>query len=434
MSRNRTNQIQNLDWTDSLKFIKSNFFAEEQSALNDNINNSPTDKSGAINKGARTRTKTIDRKKEFKPTLTELSEQIKIDIQTITEFLKNRIPDYNPNLRRRLNSTAYILAIRRFDNAYYRLHKVQFDKILLSNNINIKSKIVKAKPTYAQPKKVVEERYSPSDFYPGSDKLTDFSRAKVFEISWGEIIFNDFSIQIKYGNNYSFPYPLKEARKSYRLLKKYIQSLHLDNIQVTIGGNKVLGIQNIEQLNQVVAILKIREEFIQKHEQGKVVILDKLKTDIEILGQEFIVKIAKNFIEAECIDYLAFHQEEDFRIVPAFEVIPINGSYVTEDTFIFTRRKGDNFLLIWESTHRGRATYVFTTNKKRYIDAIQSIYDYISSPIKGKRTQLRSNSLSISGLVQVGHIKHNDIAQWIAKLEHLIKNFTLPPSITTYKI
>jgi hypothetical protein len=350
--------------------------------------------------------------RDLSPTLIKAAAQLRTSVDMILAYCyDHKISLDITSYQQRIKPKHFALMIKNFDPRTYRY----FEFYLQDKAIQQVKQPVKqgSKPPRLRKKVILVEPAEPvKQIYNVSTPSCQW-----LEIGWSNVIFEDFNILVKYGNNYSRPFPIAESRKSFKFLKKYILSLKLEPLNVLLIGNQIKEVKNIEQLKDMVTILKVKHEFLEQFEKEKSVSIKSILTFIEPLSSSFLIEIAKaSAEEVNCIDYLSELQDTNFKPVPAFEVVPHGNSMTTEDTFIFTVQSQMHLYLVWESTLNGRATYIFVTDSDHYEMTIQSIYDYIASHQKAKRMKLRKKDEHTAELNYHAYITHSSFSHWKEKL------------------
>jgi|GEM_PF-3165987 len=351
----------------------------------------------------------------FKKRMKSSVEKAAVALELSPIVLANRLKSMGItiNRRRKLTTKDYIPLIKRFKADFYQQNLKYFKEFLPppsrdnkhvhvgSSKIEKKGQVLRAKP--------MEQRYVP------------VIEIKNLLVNWENVHFEDFAIVIKDGINYSMPFAFSEARKSFKFLKKYILGLKREPLQVIMIGNKIISIENLEQLKDLVTILKVRNEFIEQFKKSVPVSIKSILKIIEPLSVHFLVEVAKaNTEDFNFIDYLTEKQAPEYKPIPVFEIIPTGQTFHSEDTFIFTIRIGSTYYLIWESTLPGRATYIFTATAESYEETVQQIYDYIASAQKAKRMKLRKKDEQAAEMNCLTYITHSSFDHWKEKLERVI--------------
>jgi hypothetical protein len=241
-----------------------------------------------------------------------------------------------------------------------------------------------------------------------------------FSIQWKDLVFEDYQVRVRYNGGLSNPYLVKESRKSFKYITKYIQNLGLDPLQVIIKKNAVLKIQNIERLNEVVKILKIRKEFVDNYHTETSTNIHSILKHLESVPNAFLRQLAQSRSITESIEYLCDVHDNHFKIIPAIEIIASGSNFIEQDTFIFTVTRQPYVFLIWESTLKGKATYIFQCLESEMENKLQEIFDYISSDSSAKRRKLRNKLLDQDDLNSAIPINHSKFENWKAKVKSIL--------------
>lgn len=262
--------------------------------------------------------------------------------------------------------------------------------------------------------------YSTRQDIAANSKIT-----KKIVVKFEDILFDDYVIRIRNGNHVTLPYPLKESKKSFFLLKKYFRKLNFAPLKVTLHGNTIKNIENINQLDQAIEFLKVIEIYVDSNNNIESVSANKLLKKLEKISNETIKCLANIDSIEKYFDYLNEIQSIDFKIVPVLEIINNGHQVISEDTYLYSVscRNSECLLIIWESSSSGRATYVFLSNRQNYINTIQAIFDYISSNRKAKRLSLRRKESDLPIVDCVGFIKHHSFEQWKIKIDSFITTY-----------
>lgn len=388
----KKDHLQPVSWQDQLSAVKETFSVPVASYA-----------SGGRKSG---------RRKVLKPTIAEAALQLNISKEKIEVFLKKKGFKTAGTSSQRIKQHLFVEMIKKFDRERYLKDQEKFERLLNFGREQEKKKKASAKSKTAGKKKAPQALPVKS-----AQRHVPIAVRQWIEVEWHEIIFEDYCVKFKFGQSYSKPFALKESRKSLRFLKKYIASLKLIPLRVLLLGHDVLDIENAQQLQHVVLILKVHTEFLEQAEKGNAANIKTVLENLSGLPVDFLKNIAKvKSDEVQYINYLSDLQDKSFKPVPAFEIIPNGLSFQTEDTFIFTISTQEIVYLVWESTVKGRATYVFRTDRKNYEKSLQAIFDYIASVQKAKRTKIRNRIAGIDELSYHVYITHSSFAGWVAKL------------------
>lgn len=366
--------------------------------------------------------------KQLQPTLIRAAAQLRITSDALFNHIRtNRIFPVNGVHQQRLKTLDFIELIKKFDPKTYKYFEYYFQDLIVSE----KQKEQKQFLLKELQKKIKVDRNKRAAITPPAVSrsfripyLPPPPISQRLEIPWNDVVFNDYTITIKFDVNYSKPYPIAESRKSFKFLKKYLLGLKLKPLSVLLAGNEIKEIENLDQLKNIVTILKVRNEFIEHFEKDKTVQVKSILDLIENLPSTFLTEIAKSAADqTECITYLSRQRDLRYKLAPAYEVIANGHSIVTEETFVFTIVREEVLFLVWESTLHGRATYLFATDEQSYEEALQSIYDYIASHQKAKRMKLRKKDLQVGDFNCVAYVTHSSFEHWREKLDAACTNY-----------
>lgn len=317
----------------------------------------------------------------------------------------------------KLKAREFLLLARRFDKAYYEENKQQFDQII--HPLGRKKKRLLKQPALSKVRKAAAGDEKAFTRQIPFSKATPISQW--VEISWENVFFEDYAIKVKYSEHYSGPYHVSDSRKSFIHLRKYIAGANLQPLKVLLTGNTIQKIENADQLKTVFTFLRVQSEFIEREKNDKSVTVEEILKLIEPLSSAALINVAKAIAEeSNCLEYLGTLQDVERKPVPAFEVIPSANSIVTEATFIFTLRNKGRLFLVWESTRKGKATFLFTTDLEHWTESIQAIYDYIASRQRAKRMKLRMHNPDMDKLKYQTIVTHTSFRHWQEKLGYII--------------
>jgi hypothetical protein len=239
-------------------------------------------------------------------------------------------------------------------------------------------------------------------------------------IQWKDLVFEDYQVRVRYNGSISNPYLVKESRKSFKYITKYIQNLELDPLQVLVKKNTVVKIQNIEKLNEVVRILKIKKELVDNYYTETSTNIQSVLKHLETVPNAFLRQLAQSRSIRASIEYLCDLHDDHFKIIPAIEIINSGSKFIEQDTFIFTVMKQPFVFLIWESTVKGKATYVFKCLESEMENKLQELFDYISSDSNAKRIKLRNKLLDQDELNSAIAINHSKFENWKVKVKSIL--------------
>lgn len=243
------------------------------------------------------------------------------------------------------------------------------------------------------------------------------------KINWANVCFEDFHIRIFINNSFSEPYQFANSRKSLEFLKPYIIKRKLKPITVLMIGNKVDSIENLEELDNVINILSMQDEISNYLNDFTSSSFDKILLKIRNVTNKNLLDFFKIKDRSIYLNYLCTIQNDNYKIVPATEILSNNDFIITEeDTFLFTFTKKDTAFIIWESTSLNRATYIFNADKNNYQREIQIIFEFIISERNRKRSDLRLSINSNENPFKcITSINHNEFDSWKNKIENIIR-------------
>jgi hypothetical protein len=248
------------------------------------------------------------------------------------------------------------------------------------------------------------------------DKLLNPTIEKV-NIVWNNVIFGDGKIAIRLANRTTDHYTMQFSRKSFEYLKPYFNAYNLPKLVVEIKQNKIVSIENHLEVVRTFNILSFQEDFsLALINEEPFDIKNTIKRYSDISNDEIsrLLKIKK---KTDYIGFLCNQQSEIDKIVPLTEMLSANHHQDIEDSFLFTLTNTKAIYIVWESASINRATYVFKTNRKKYENSIQNIFNYLTSDFTTKRRTLRkilkkdSNNL---GVMKV--LEHNNLDEWKQEL------------------
>lgn len=259
-------------------------------------------------------------------------------------------------------------------------------------------------------------------------KLAELERRKKFiisqkeykkEISWDNIIFHDYCIQFSLDGMLSEAFPLQESRKSFEFIRHYITKSNLPPIRTTVWGNKVVSIQNIEQLQNIIEILCIQGEINLYLDDFERTTIEKIFSKLKNVSNQQLFDSFKLRERGPYLNYLCQIQSSDYKLIPTTEIVKVNPKTDTiEDTFLFTSVKKDRIYVVWESTSINRATYIFKITPDSYTRDVQKVFDFIASSQPKKRRKLRYMiNKGRNPLHTVGVVEHDGLKQWKTKIQ-----------------
>lgn len=241
------------------------------------------------------------------------------------------------------------------------------------------------------------------------------------EIEWNNVFFENNKIKVKYGNVYSDEYYFELSRSSFEILKPFILIQRLKPLKVKIYGNKIISISNLTDILNVFKILTLKSEIYIYFNQEQSKSFNKITSLIHKLENKDIIDFYRILEHNNYLEYLCQKQSEDYKIIPATELVVSNQNIISEDdAFLFTINNKQKLYIIWESILINKATYIFETNKINYLEDLHFIFDFIASDNDKKRFKLgalikdKDNKFNL-----VYKLRHSTKEEWINKIEEI---------------
>lgn len=248
-------------------------------------------------------------------------------------------------------------------------------------------------------------------------KQLESQQNSIVSITWKNIMFDNGSIIISFGNSIHQSYPLINSRKSFELLKPYFTKFSIPNIKATIHNGVIHSITNHEEVLNFLNLLSIQEEFSKSLFPGEMDFY-RINCNYKKIKNSDISQLYKLKEKSEYLKILCELQSENFKIIPIseFSVSNLKGEIIS-DSFLFTIKHKGYLFLIWESIEIKKATYIFRTNQKKYIELTQSVFHYITSEEEAKRLRLRKSIKDKDGKLGVYFfIEHTSLSKWTSNL------------------
>lgn len=241
-------------------------------------------------------------------------------------------------------------------------------------------------------------------------------------VSWSKICFENNQIRLLINNRFTEPFQVSDSRSSYEFLKPYILRATLEPISVSVVGNKITTINNLEQLNTVLQILLIKDSINSYFDDFESTNIASVLSKLSKISNQYLTNFFKLKERNIYIHFLCNIHSDDYKIIPTTELILNNGKSISEEeTFLFTVNSHNFIFIIWESTAINRATYVFKTYNERYIEDVQNLFDFIASRQNSKRRKLRYLSHTTNNPFKtVAVLDHKNSDLWGAKIQELL--------------
>lgn len=247
----------------------------------------------------------------------------------------------------------------------------------------------------------------------------------VVSVYWNEIVFGDGLIYFHRPGLGNYVYKTQLSRQSYNHLKSHLKivSDYRFTFVVNIQTRQVLEVKGIEILGDIFSNLATRE-IIDMYNIGDIVYFQT-----KILGGFSNLQIIKTFRLKDrslYLSYLCDRQEFSFKIIPVREIRSFisNDSMIEEEVFLFSFKVGGKIFIIWESVEESRSTHIFKTTDSSYIEALQRVYDYITTlKVPNKRQLLHQGQLSYfdGPCIYCGSIKHDTWYDWSKRIGQMCK-------------
>lgn len=237
---------------------------------------------------------------------------------------------------------------------------------------------------------------------------TSLPASSDYLLSWKDVDFMEGGIAFFFGGlRYEISVP--QARRAYNEIKKSFAE-RLPPVHVHISGEKA-SLRRKIQFDNIVQLLSIRERLFHTTD-------DDIRSWNPDLGKfpPDLVKLFFPIPKTQYLDYLQSRQS----LSQAY--IPVTECQETIDGFLFTIKKSDVYLVIWESvkidaTHR--ASYVFSAYEQELPVLRQLLSDYIASKTPNKRLSLRQKIVQEFIGFDYWFVDHDDFNTWKEKIESL---------------
>lgn len=233
----------------------------------------------------------------------------------------------------------------------------------------------------------------------------------VIDVQWNMLCFSNSKISFDYAGT-TFYITIPNARESYNdIVQTFAQ--RLPPIRIEIKKN-IAHIINYIEFNEVVELFEWGQTIfhIERNSAKTINIQGLRKVSAKLIKQMFPL------CKTEYISLLQELQDDTIQIIPVFENKNIN-----PDGFLFTIRRTDDYLIIWESNQNqtNKATYVFFAPTDCLHKLQQLIFDYIYSDIPNKRYNLRTDNIREFFGYKFFFIDHDNFVSWkkaILKIVH----------------
>ena len=303
--------------------------------------------------------------------------------------------------------------------------KIKKDKRILEGDIkhllHMLNQTAPYVPKAEHPKAHVDTKQQPVIEFP--------RKIEELVVPWSQIVFHDNVIRITDANGKFLLAPRENCRRSYNQIKEYIAE-KLPLIVVIKNQDGKWALKEPVVFKNALKILRKREseELIQEEKYKRA--LRSFASMEEYLqyrqNQEHVLARLKEK-KQEFLNYLIKCQIEDYKLVPAIEVVAHESSEnaYEEDVFIFTipyksyRTGTDCVNIVYENINESRASIVCTVEKKNYSQALQSLFNFMNDENqKNKRSRLHQ-TLRLSNTVRRLHVvNHTDMHSWAMSIQY----------------
>ncbi|MGQ7856604.1 hypothetical protein ACUN24_20395 [Pedobacter sp. WC2501] len=273
-------------------------------------------------------------------------------------------------------------------------------------------KVIKTKPIAGHLAKYYREEIAKLT----NEKKYVEQKSQIHDVPWNQVYFEQNQIKVMFNSKYSLPFPFQPSRKSFEYIKPYLNRINLPPLEVTIRGREILKIDNLEYFSQVVEMLNFKTRIEGYLREGQPQSISTIISCLDTLSNKAIKELLSLQNKGQYLSHLCDIQASEFKIIPVPELFIYANSLKEEDTFIFTVENGDNVQLIWESVNFARATFVFNVDQKSYLDKLYTVFGYIISPERHKRTSLRE---LIPQTEAIKVIQHDNFEEWKLKITNV---------------
>lgn len=245
------------------------------------------------------------------------------------------------------------------------------------------------------------------------------------EIEWNDIYFDNYFIYFKINKILSEPYQCLNSRKSLEFLKPYFLKRNFAPISITVIGNKIISIKNLDQIDSIINILTIQDIIRNSYNESSFSNVNEVFNHIQKVTNQNLLYYFNIKDKSKYLEYLCDIQDINYKIIPVTEILFNKDTiFLEEDTFLFTLSTESVIYIVWESTSLNRATYAFLTNEIEYSRDIRNIFGYIISERSRKRSDLKISINTIDNQFNcVGSINHAEFDSWRNKFNDIIGLF-----------
>ncbi len=230
----------------------------------------------------------------------------------------------------------------------------------------------------------------------------DATKTLTWILDWDCVLFRNgsFIIAPSAASHFQFsPMTIYDSnsKASYNYIKSYFKD-RMSPIYCTIAGKKLIVNDEIKLKEAILHFSKAARQHVQKTNRNT----SAKKTIVSRSFQQAISKARNMTVEqfkkykSKYINHLLKLQSANYKIIPCTENLAHENNSVMEDAFIFTLESAYNrVLIVIENVNPDRSTLVFLVNKTYYMKAAEAIYSFLQSAEINKRSELRSNNITL---------------------------------------
>lgn len=343
-----------------------------------------------------------------------------VDHKNILDLISNKSLDILNRRQRTQLSNAIEICYREFkDVPMIRQIQETYDAYLSPKRERTRTRRKVSENTTSQQPKTPQQIAS---------EITDSSRyvhlPSRVTVDWKDITFHENIIRI---STPIFNKPIlvkKSCRRSYNTIKELLAEKLPEIIIEQIPDGTYKLVTSIE-LDSAVKLIRRREaEELFNDDAHHRPRLGLKKALLIAEEQESLLRRLRER-KQRFINYLiSLHSKLDYKVIPAVELLAheSSGSVMEEDAFIFTipSRRTGCVCIVYENVNVARASLLFVVQKEKYMDCLQSIFNYMADEhIRNKRENLRARpTINASGVLSVYHVNHTeDMHDWTVKLK-----------------
>jgi hypothetical protein len=224
-------------------------------------------------------------------------------------------------------------------------------------------------------------------------------------------------VQKKFPKNkkYTIPYPI--ARESFNNIKKSLHHLRIKPLTILLENGKAI-LTNPAELKNVIQILTVKEYFdfnIHQINIKRKLDFSSISFDYEVISSIYELYNKSDFFDA-LLKELPFKK---LKIIPVEELIlgeNLKKARIDE-SFLFLYQIRNDFIIIWESIHENKATYIFKATSSNYQNQVQKLFEFICNITdRNKRDEIISNYHLQKELGFNGRILHENPRLWVKEI------------------